>query len=187
MGQRTHSYGFKGGDLIGVVEHLDYLADLGINAIYFTPVFQSRPTTATTRTTTITLIRCWAATLPCARSSTKPTSEASGSFSTACSTTPAGGSSSSTTSWRTAPYSPYLDWFHDQRLAAQRLRRTETPNYDAWWNLHALPKFNTRRPTCASSSWAWPALDRVRHRRLAAGRARRDQRRFVLARVPARA
>src|SRR2546421_806675 len=36
----TH-HGFKGGDLIGVVEHLDYLADLGINAIYFTPVFQS--------------------------------------------------------------------------------------------------------------------------------------------------
>ncbi|MEP6776190.1 MAG: alpha-amylase family glycosyl hydrolase, partial [Chloroflexota bacterium] len=35
------SYGFKGGDLIGVVEHLDYLVDLGINAIYFNPVFQS--------------------------------------------------------------------------------------------------------------------------------------------------
>src|SRR5512135_146281 len=33
--------GFKGGDLIGVVEHLDYLQDLGINAIYLTPVFQS--------------------------------------------------------------------------------------------------------------------------------------------------
>ena len=33
--------GFKGGDLIGVVEHLDYLQDLGVNALYFTPVFQS--------------------------------------------------------------------------------------------------------------------------------------------------
>ena len=33
--------GFKGGDLAGVIEHLDYLQDLGINAIYFTPVFQS--------------------------------------------------------------------------------------------------------------------------------------------------
>ena len=34
-------YGFKGGDLAGVTERLDYLQDLGINAIYFTPVFQS--------------------------------------------------------------------------------------------------------------------------------------------------
>ncbi len=33
--------GFKGGDLLGVVEHLDYLQDLGINAIYLNPVFQS--------------------------------------------------------------------------------------------------------------------------------------------------
>jgi cyclomaltodextrinase / maltogenic alpha-amylase / neopullulanase len=34
-------HGFKGGDLLGVLEHLDYLVDLGITAIYFTPVFQS--------------------------------------------------------------------------------------------------------------------------------------------------
>ena len=33
--------GFKGGDLLGVAEHLDYLQDLGITAIYFNPVFQS--------------------------------------------------------------------------------------------------------------------------------------------------
>ena len=33
--------GFKGGDLIGAMERLDYLAELGINAIYFTPIFQS--------------------------------------------------------------------------------------------------------------------------------------------------
>ncbi|MGF1570701.1 MAG: glycoside hydrolase family 13 protein [Nodosilinea sp.] len=33
--------GYKGGDLWGVVEHLDYLVELGITAIYFTPIFQS--------------------------------------------------------------------------------------------------------------------------------------------------
>lgn len=33
--------GYKGGDLWGVVEQLDYLQDLGITAIYFTPIFQS--------------------------------------------------------------------------------------------------------------------------------------------------
>lgn len=33
--------GYKGGDLWGVMEQLDYLQTLGINAIYFTPIFQS--------------------------------------------------------------------------------------------------------------------------------------------------
>jgi neopullulanase len=36
----TH-HGFKGGDLRGVAEHLAYLDDLGINALYLTPIFQS--------------------------------------------------------------------------------------------------------------------------------------------------
>ena len=35
------NHGFKGGDLLGVVEHLDHIASLGCNAIYLTPVFQS--------------------------------------------------------------------------------------------------------------------------------------------------
>jgi cyclomaltodextrinase len=34
-------HGFKGGDLLGVLEHLDYLEDLGITALYLNPVFQS--------------------------------------------------------------------------------------------------------------------------------------------------
>ena len=38
---KPNSYGFKGGDLLGVCERLDYLQDLGVNAIYFTPIFQS--------------------------------------------------------------------------------------------------------------------------------------------------
>lgn len=33
--------GYKGGDLWGVIEQLDYLQNLGITAIYFTPIFQS--------------------------------------------------------------------------------------------------------------------------------------------------
>ena len=36
----TH-YGFKGGNLYGVLERLDYLQDLGVTAIYFNPIFAS--------------------------------------------------------------------------------------------------------------------------------------------------
>jgi cyclomaltodextrinase len=35
------AHGFKGGDLLGIAEHLDELADLGVTALYLTPVFSS--------------------------------------------------------------------------------------------------------------------------------------------------
>ena len=35
------SQGYKGGDLWGIIEQLDYLQDLGITALYLTPIFQS--------------------------------------------------------------------------------------------------------------------------------------------------
>ena len=35
------SHGFKGGDLLGIAEHLDELRELGITALYLTPVFAS--------------------------------------------------------------------------------------------------------------------------------------------------
>ncbi len=35
------SFGFKGGDLYGIVERLDYLQDLGITALYLNPIFSS--------------------------------------------------------------------------------------------------------------------------------------------------
>jgi cyclomaltodextrinase / maltogenic alpha-amylase / neopullulanase len=35
------NHGFKGGDLLGIAEHLDELADLGITALYLTPIFSS--------------------------------------------------------------------------------------------------------------------------------------------------
>ena len=34
-------HGFKGGDLLGIAERLPYLADLGVNALYLTPIFSS--------------------------------------------------------------------------------------------------------------------------------------------------
>ena len=34
-------HGYKGGDLWGIAENLDYIVDLGVTAIYFTPIFQS--------------------------------------------------------------------------------------------------------------------------------------------------
>ncbi|MFQ6003840.1 MAG: glycoside hydrolase family 13 protein, partial [Candidatus Zixiibacteriota bacterium] len=41
-GKPRSSWDFFGGDLRGVIEKLSYLKDLGINAIWFTPIFKSR-------------------------------------------------------------------------------------------------------------------------------------------------
>ncbi len=35
------AHGFKGGDLLGIAERLPYLADLGVTALYLTPIFAS--------------------------------------------------------------------------------------------------------------------------------------------------
>lgn len=38
----VHNHEFYGGDILGVVDKLPYLKDLGITGIYFTPIFESR-------------------------------------------------------------------------------------------------------------------------------------------------
>ena len=93
--------------------------------------------------------------------------------------------------------SAYLDWFFFDReaLAAgapcgpirwrtsrSTWRRSATSSfpattrspvgYRAWWNLPALPKFNTDTPAVREYLWGiGRAVDRLRHRRLAARRA----------------
>ncbi len=43
-GSAPTAWGFQGGDLRGIIQHLDYLVDLGINAIYLNPIFLSPST-----------------------------------------------------------------------------------------------------------------------------------------------
>jgi cyclomaltodextrinase len=40
-GDKPMQSNYFGGDIQGVIDHLDYLSELGINAIYFTPLFQA--------------------------------------------------------------------------------------------------------------------------------------------------
>src|SRR5262245_16562382 len=40
-GTPPEAQGYQGGDLLGIAEKLDYLADLGITALYLNPVFSS--------------------------------------------------------------------------------------------------------------------------------------------------
>jgi len=159
------THGFKGGDLLGVVEHLDYLEHLGITAIYFNPIFQSAANhryhtydyyhvdpilggdaafrelldQAHRRNIRVVLDGVF--------------NHASRGFYQFYHTLENGADS------------PYLDWFYfdEERLrAGKRLDAYPSPRkqrhlagsqrslqelgYQAWWNLPALPKFNTDTP-----------------------------------------
>ena len=44
------------------------------------------------------------------------------------------------------PHSPYIDWFKVLGWPLNAYETSRPPNYEAWWNLPALPKFNTNSP-----------------------------------------
>ncbi len=158
------THGFKGGDLLGVSEHLDYLQDLGITAIYFNPIFASASNhryhtydyfnvdpllggndalrqllgAAHTRGIRIVLDGVF--------------NHASRGFWQFHQTLENGAGS------------PYVDWFYfdSERLIGRKhfgaypspeeekslanLGSMSAIGYQAWWDLPALPKFNTNSP-----------------------------------------
>ena len=158
-------HGFKGGNLYGVVDGLDYLSELGINAIYLNPVFASAanhryhtydyykvdPLLGGTEALRALLDAAHARAVRVILDGVF--NHASRGF------------------WQfhhvleNGADSPYVDWFHfhprqlsrqahfaayPDPLSQKRLddgqSSFEAIGYGAWWNLPALPKFNTRTP-----------------------------------------
>lgn len=144
--------GYKGGDLLGVAERLDYLADLGVTALYFTPVFQSASNhryhthdyyrvdpmlggnqalrrlidSAHARDMRVVLDGVF--------------NHASRGFFQFSDILENGG------------HSAYLDWFHVRDFPLNAYN--EGPlGYEAWWDLPALPKFNTDTEAVREYLW----------------------------------
>jgi len=158
-------HGFKGGDLFGVLERLDYLKELGITAIYFNPIFSSA---SNHRYHTYDyynvdpLLGGNAALRELLDESHKRGIRVvlDGVFNHA-----------SRGFWQfhhvleNGAGSPYVDWFHydEDRLYGRKpwgaypdtkeLKELQSGvgslkaiGYQAWWNLPALPKLNTNTP-----------------------------------------
>ena len=157
-------HGIKGGDLLGVVEHLDYLQDLGVNAIYFTPVFASASNHRYHTYDYYTIDP-----LLGGNSALRELIDQAharqmrvvldGVFNHA-----------SRGFWQfhhtleNGAASPYVDWFYfdpdhlqgkkhwgaypspDEQRAIQNEGSLRAIGYQGWWNLPALPKFNTSTP-----------------------------------------
>jgi neopullulanase len=137
-------YGFKGGDLMGVYEKLDYLQDLGINAIYFNPIFMSA---ANHRYHTFDYYHVDPI-LGGNQVFFKLLEEAhrrdmrivlDGVFNHA-----SRGFFQFNHILENGEKSPYLDWFKVYGYPMNAYQGK--PNYSCWWNLPALPQFNTDTP-----------------------------------------
>lgn len=147
------TYGFKGGDLIGVMERLDYLQDLGIDAIYFTPIFKS---TANHRYHTYDyyevdpILGGNAAVQRLVGEMHRRGMRiiVDGVFNHA-----SRGFYQFNHLLENGPSSPYLDWFTVHGWPLQAYEGHIPPNYAAWWNLHALPKLNTNTPAVRQFLW----------------------------------
>ena len=140
-------HGYKGGDLLGVVEHLDWLVDLGVTALYLNPIFQSAsnhryhaydylPGRPDAR----------AATRPSTRSSPRRTSAGMRVVLDGVFNHTGRGFFPFHDVLENGADSPYLDWFTIYGTPINAYDLSRPPDYDAWWRLHALPKLNTANP-----------------------------------------
>jgi cyclomaltodextrinase / maltogenic alpha-amylase / neopullulanase len=140
------TYGFKGGDLLGVAEHLDYLQDLGVTAIYFTPIFQSA-SNHRYHTHDYHLVDP----LLGGNGALRELLDAAhargmrivldGVFNHA-----SRGFFQFNHILECGEQSPYLDWFTIKGFPLNAYDHTQQLNYEAWVGLPALPKLNTNNP-----------------------------------------
>ena len=145
--------GYKGGDLLGVVAQLDYLVELGVTALYFNPIFQSA---ANHRYHTHDYFKidpilggneAFRQLLDAAH--VRNIKVILDGVFNHCSR----GFYQFNQALETGAASPYLDWFHYHGFPVQAYN-THRCNYDAWWGLPALPKFNTQTPAVREYLWS---------------------------------
>ena len=145
-------HGYQGGDLLGVAEHLDYLADLGINAIYFNPIFQSGSnhryhTHDYYQVDPMLGGNAALRTLLDAAHARGIRVILDGVFNHA-----SRGFFQFHDILENGPDSAYLDWFTVEDWPL-RPYGSKQPNYQCWWGLSALPKFNTATPAVREFLW----------------------------------
>jgi glycosidase len=138
--------GFQGGDLAGVIARLDYLADLGVNALYLNPIFLS-PSNHRYNTSDYYRIDPRLGTAEDLRR-LLDTAHARGmrvildGVFNHCGR----GFFAFTDVLENDGDSAYRDWFHIQRFPLDAYGPGEAHNYLAWWRFKSLPKFNVRNP-----------------------------------------
>ena len=146
-------HGYQGGDLIGVVEQLDYLVDLGVNAIYFTPIFQSASNHRYHTHDYEKVDPMLGGNAALRRLIDEAHARGirvvlDGVFNHA-----SRGFFQFHDILENGPDSAYLDWFTVNEFPLNAYDGEKAPSYKAWWGLPALPKFNTDYPEVREFLW----------------------------------
>ena len=137
---------FFGGDLIGIIRKFDYLLDLGVNAIYLNPIFQS---SSNHRYNTYDYFKIdpklgdlddFIQLLDVAHQNSVHII-LDGVFNHC-----GRGFFAFDDILENSDDSPYKDWFLPKSYPLDAYSSDTEPNYDAWWQIKSLPKFNTNNP-----------------------------------------
>jgi neopullulanase len=152
-GQSPTYHGFQGGDLLGAAEKLDYLADLGVNAIYFNPIFASAANHRyhTHDYYTVDPILGGNAAFTTFLQAAHQRGMRvilDGVFNHA-----SRGFFQFNHLMECGEESPYRDWFHVYSWPVNAFNAGEQPNYDAWWGMPSLPKLNTNNTAVREFLW----------------------------------
>jgi cyclomaltodextrinase len=142
-GSAPTTWGFQGGDLRGILQHFDYLLDLGVNAIYLNPIFSA---TSNHRYNTsdyfqidpkLGTLEDFHALIDTAhRNDIRIVLD--GVFNHC-----GRGFFAFTDVLENVEHSPYKDWFYIKQFPVDAYGSDDPQNYLSWWNLKSLPKLNT--------------------------------------------
>ncbi len=142
-GAKPTDKGFQGGDLKGILDHFDYLLDLGVNALDLNPIFQA---TSNHRynTSDYYLIDTKLGTESDFKSLLDRAHQSDvrvvldGVFNHC-----GRGFFAFQDLLENERHSPYLEWFHVRRFPLDAYGDDEAENFEAWWEIKSLPEFNT--------------------------------------------
>lgn len=145
-GAEPSLWGFQGGDLRGVIQQFDYLLDLGVNALYFNPIFQATSNHRYNITDYYKIdpklgdMQDFKALLDVAHQN-RVKIILDGVFNHC-----GRGFFAFNDVLENHSHSPYLDWFHLNQIPPDAYSPGDADDYEAWWKFKSLPKFNTDNP-----------------------------------------
>jgi cyclomaltodextrinase / maltogenic alpha-amylase / neopullulanase len=134
--------GYMGGDIRGVIENFDYLLDLGVNALYFTPIFRASSTHRYNASDYMQIepmlgeLRDFRTLIDVAHTN-KVRVVLDGVFNHC-----GRGFFAFSDLLEYQEDSPYRDWFHVKNWPVDAYSPGDATDFVGWWNYKALPKFN---------------------------------------------